>query len=426
MEAVFAAQRFRRVDAMRRELLVEAEDARVGCHRGHRARDPVGARRGDADHRVRRRTDDHDRRRARAPVPGRPGVAGGRRGSRSSTPRSWSTAVDQLMPDLRDAVAAQALELAEAEPVGTFRREPADADREGASPDHRGTLGGGGAEPAGRARNRRRWDGRAAADATARSWNCTRSTAGPPRSPRPSSAATRDDADTPRPDPHRRDLRPAHRRGHRRDARRSPRHPGLRRWSPSRCWPSSTTKRRWRRISPVVEGIGPIPVSRRPGTVRRGRVLDADAHPPRDRDGPLRRPRPIPTPGRAAQTREMAGRPMYGTRLRNAGIKMPGRPQRRLGRRRRTCLENNCPFCQGHHTVKHHGNWESPPDPRQRRRRRMDLPHRPTIHRPTRTQSPRLHHRPDSRRRTRRTASERTRAALDRPTPAHALNELCA
>ena len=23
-----------------------------------------------------------------------------------------------------------------------------------------------------------------------------------------------------------------------------------------------------------------------------------------------------------------------------------------------TCLENNCPFCQGHHTVRHHGNWE--------------------------------------------------------------------
>jgi hypothetical protein len=22
-----------------------------------------------------------------------------------------------------------------------------------------------------------------------------------------------------------------------------------------------------------------------------------------------------------------------------------------------TCLENNCPFCTGHHTVKHHGGW---------------------------------------------------------------------
>ena len=23
-----------------------------------------------------------------------------------------------------------------------------------------------------------------------------------------------------------------------------------------------------------------------------------------------------------------------------------------------TCLENNCPLCQGHHTVRHHGNWK--------------------------------------------------------------------
>jgi hypothetical protein len=29
-----------------------------------------------------------------------------------------------------------------------------------------------------------------------------------------------------------------------------------------------------------------------------------------------------------------------------------------------TCVENLCPFCQGHHTVKHHGRWhiEQVPD----------------------------------------------------------------
>ncbi len=43
MEAVFAAQRMRRVDVMRRELLVEAEGRGLGVTEVDRARDPAGA-----------------------------------------------------------------------------------------------------------------------------------------------------------------------------------------------------------------------------------------------------------------------------------------------------------------------------------------------------------------------------------------------
>ena len=74
MEAVFAAQRLVRVDAMRRELLADAAGRGAGVAGDRGAVDPVGAGRGDADHGVRGGADDHARRRAGAPLPGRVGL----------------------------------------------------------------------------------------------------------------------------------------------------------------------------------------------------------------------------------------------------------------------------------------------------------------------------------------------------------------
>ena len=154
---------------------------------------------------------------------------------------------------------------------------------------------------------------------------------------------------------------------------------------------------------PVVEGIGPIPVSiarelcggdaswmrvlTHPET---GMVLSVgrDQYPP---PAPLRR-----------LVKWRADRCM------GPGCGMPASRcqidhQRRLGRRRthltrqpRTAL----PRAPHRPAPRQLGD---PANPRQRRRHRMDLPHRPPLHRPTRTQSPRLHHRPHRRRRTRRT-----------------------
>ena len=110
----------------------------------------------------------------------------------------------------------------------------------------------------------------------------------------------------PRPGPRRRDLRPAHRRRHRCHARRSARHPGVRR----RHRPGAVPARRRSRADGGSAGRRrrrADPGLRRPGTVRRGRVLDAGAHPPRDRDGALRRPRPIPATRRTAETRRNGG-----------------------------------------------------------------------------------------------------------------------
>ena len=56
-----------------------------------------------------------------------------------------------------------------------------------------------------------------------------------------------------------------------------------------------------------------------------------------------------------------------------------------------TCLSNLCPLCQGHHTVKHHGGWTVTQIDGQRRRPRMDLTRRATLHHQTRTTRTRLH-----------------------------------
>ncbi len=56
-----------------------------------------------------------------------------------------------------------------------------------------------------------------------------------------------------------------------------------------------------------------------------------------------------------------------------------------------TALANLTPFCTGHHTVKHHGLMVRGTDRRQRRRRDVDLTHRPTVPRRTRTPNTRLH-----------------------------------
>ncbi len=111
--------------------------------------------------------------------------------------------------------------------------------------------------------------------------------------------------------------------------------------------------------------------------VRRGGWVDAGAHSPGDRDGPVCGAREVPSAAQSATARPVARRPVHGSRLLRPGISLRDRPSppasppaasRRAEPRRRgpnvawehgghTSLDNNCPFCKGHHLVKHHGGW---------------------------------------------------------------------
>ena len=258
MEAVFAAQRLERVDGMRRELLTEAAGRGAGVtdiversirlelaaamrvteyaagrmivlaealvHRYPAALDSLG---GGADHAQARRD---------------PGRRRGRSCRRSCATRSLAA---------RGGAGGG----------GAGRHVPAcpaGAGREGAGRDPRGALAGRRAEPAGGRRTRPRRHGPAAAVRTAW-WSCTPSSAVPPRSRRPSPAARATPEPSTRCGPT--CLRPADRRRHR--CRCPPRraasgHPSS---SPCRCCRCSTTTARTAADLPVVEGIGPIPVS---------------------------------------------------------------------------------------------------------------------------------------------------------------------
>src|SRR6478609_6892951 len=118
MEAVFAAQRFRRVDVMRRVLLAKAEVAGFGVgeviERGIRLELAAGMR--ITEYAAGRMITLAD-----AFVHRYPAVLESLAGGRITLKHAeiLVDAVDELMPDLRDAVAVKALELAEAEPVGT-------------------------------------------------------------------------------------------------------------------------------------------------------------------------------------------------------------------------------------------------------------------------------------------------------------------
>ena len=121
MEAVLAAQKLRRVDVMRRVLLVEAEGRGFGItdviERGIRLELAMGMR--ITEYAAGRMITMAD-----ALVHQYPAVLASLASGRITLKHAeiLVDAVDELMPDLRDDVAAKALELAEAEPVGTFRR----------------------------------------------------------------------------------------------------------------------------------------------------------------------------------------------------------------------------------------------------------------------------------------------------------------
>ncbi|WP_457101071.1 DUF222 domain-containing protein [Microbacterium sp. P5_E9] len=121
MEAVFAAQKLRRVDVMRRELLAVAERAGLGVgeviERGIRLELATALR-------VTEYAAGRMITLAAAFVHRYPAVLESLAGGRITLKHAeiLADAVDELMPELRDAVAARALVLAEAEPVGTFRR----------------------------------------------------------------------------------------------------------------------------------------------------------------------------------------------------------------------------------------------------------------------------------------------------------------
>src|SRR6187402_3251296 len=121
MEAVLAAQKLRRVDVMRRVLLVEAEGRGLGIteviERGIRLELATGMR--ITEYAAGRMITMAD-----ALVHQYPAVLASLASGRITLKHAeiLVDAVDELMPDLRAAVAARALELAEAEPVGTFRR----------------------------------------------------------------------------------------------------------------------------------------------------------------------------------------------------------------------------------------------------------------------------------------------------------------
>ena len=230
------------------------------------------------------RADDRARRGAGAPLPGRAGLAGRRADDRAAR-EILVDAVDQVEPELRDAVLARALELAEAEPVGTFRRALRTLiDTARAATLASGTSGG--ADPAGRGRARGRRHG-VAADARPRG--------GTARHPRPGHR----DSEGPRrsrgarPAPSTRSAptcsRPAHRRRH-------PAAPAEARGIRATVVVTvpvlallddrraATRSRPWSRASARSRSIGP-------GNCAAARSRAADPHPPRDRDGALRRPR---------------------------------------------------------------------------------------------------------------------------------------
>lgn len=121
MESVFAAQRLIRIDAMRRELLVEAEG------RGTGVRDIVERSirlELAAAMRITEYAAERMIRQADALVHRYPGALDSLAGGRTTTKHAEILVdqVDQLMPELREQVTARAVELAETEPVGTFRR----------------------------------------------------------------------------------------------------------------------------------------------------------------------------------------------------------------------------------------------------------------------------------------------------------------
>ena len=274
------------------------------------------------------------------------------------------------MPDLRERGRGGSAGAGGGGTGGHVPAGAAGADRDGAGGDAGGAVGGG-EHPAGRRGARRRRHGRRCC-CTRPWWSCTRSTGGPPRWPRPSPGGEGEtrtldqvradvvcdlliDGTTATPPRQARGIR-AHRRGDR-----------------ARCCPSSTTRPRRPRIFRWWRVSGR---SRCPGRGSCAGVTGRGC-------GCSPTPRPgwsspsdatIPAPRRVEQTREVAGGSVHGPRLRDARLPVRHRPQRGLGRRRRDVADNNAPFCEGHHTVRHHGGWHI----RQTRRRRpSNGPHPP-------------------------------------------------
>ncbi len=141
---------------------------------------------------------------------------------------------------------------------------------------------------------------------------------------------------------------------------------------------------------PVVEGIGPIPPSRARelcgGDTGWMRVL---THPETGMVLSVGREAYRP-PAVTAQTHQMACRPVHGPRLRDARLPLRGRPQHPLAARRPHLPREQRPVLQEppHHPPSR--RLDHPATRRHRRRHRMDLTHRPHLHRQTRTTRPRL------------------------------------
>ena len=121
MEAVFAAQRLMRIDAMRRELLTDAAGRGTGVteivERGIRLELAAAMR-------VTEYSAGRMIAQAEALVHRYPAALDSLSAGRMTLKHAELLvgAVDGLPPDLRDDVAARAVDLAESEPVGTFRR----------------------------------------------------------------------------------------------------------------------------------------------------------------------------------------------------------------------------------------------------------------------------------------------------------------
>lgn len=121
LEAVFAAQRLMRVHAMRRELLQEAAGRGAGVtdivERSIRLELAAAMR--ITEHAAGRMIA-----RAEALVLRYPRALDSLGGGRMTLAHAefLVDAVDELMPELREQVVARAVQLAEDEPVGTFRR----------------------------------------------------------------------------------------------------------------------------------------------------------------------------------------------------------------------------------------------------------------------------------------------------------------
>ena len=125
----------------------------------------------------------------------------------------------------------------------------------------------------------------------------------------------------------------------------------------------------------------------RPRTGRGSGGVDAGPHPSRDRDGPLRRTASIFAAAGPAQAGEVESRSLYGSRMRGAGIPLRNRPSHRMGAR------GTDPAREPESVLQRASHRQTPRwvDCARRRgklrRGRMDLSHRSAVHRPAGTAS---------------------------------------